>query len=244
MATVFRERRSIVQDVIHCYNISSIRMRTRYSCLSQKAWDPPQICVNWQLKRNSMIWIAFTFVVGIALALVAIYEWRIALRIIAPIAVIIALLIGLIAHQSNNEKQYREAQRATQETHQESEKRAPRNSPPARTQGIKEESEEKLRLANERKSTAEAFLANNRSLIELYFNSASRCHSALIFTGKMEDDAHCQAAIKAKNELQQVTGSLAGISREDLKRVDSTTMWRIEYADSQMESAYQTSKRR
>ena len=190
-----------------------------------------------------MIWIAFTFIVGIALALVAIYEWRIALRIIAPIAVIIALLVGLIAYQTNDEKQHQEAQRATQETHQEREKIAPRN-PPAKTQSIKDENAEKLRLADERNSTAEAFLASNRSLIEHYFNAASRCHSALIFTGKMEDDAHCQAAIKAKNELQEVTGSLAGISREDLKRVDSTTMWKIEYADNQMEYAHHLSKRR
>ena len=192
-----------------------------------------------------MIWIAFTFIVGIAIALafVANNEWRIALRIIAPIAVIIAVLVGLIAYQSNNEKQHRETLRATQETHQKREKIAPRN-PPAKTQNIKEENAEKLRLADERNSTAEAFLASNRSLIEHYFNAASRCHSALIFTGKMEDDAHCQAAIKAKDELQQVTGSLAGISREDLKRVDSTTMWKVEYADNQMEYAHHLSKRR
>ena len=190
-----------------------------------------------------MIWIAFTFIVGIALALVAIYEWRIALRIIAPIAVVIASLVGLIAYQSNNEKQHREAQRSIQETHLERAKIAPRN-PPAKTRNIKEENAEKLRLADERNATAEAFLANNRSLIEFYFNAASSCHSALMFSGKMEDDAHCQTAVKAKDELQQVTGSLADISREDLKRVDSTTMWRIEYADNQMESAYQTSKRR
>jgi maleate cis-trans isomerase len=190
-----------------------------------------------------MIWIAFTFIVGIALALVAIYEWRIALRIIAPIAVIIALLVGLIAYQSNDEKQHRKANRATQETRQEREKIAPHN-PPAKTQNIKDENAEKLRLADERSSTAEAFLASNRSLIEHYFNAASRCHSALIFTGKMEDDAHCQAAIKAKDELQQVTSSLAGISKEDLKRVDSTTMWKIEYADNQMEYAHHLSKRR
>ena len=192
-----------------------------------------------------MIWIALTFFIGIAIALafVANNEWRIALRIIAPIAVVVASLVGLIAYQTNNEKPHQEAQRSTLKTAQERVKSAPRDTSGI-TQSIEKEHAEKLRSAEQRNTSAKAFIANNRSLIERYFNAASSCHSALIFTGKMEDEPHCQAAIKAKDELQQITDSLAGISNEDLKRVDSTTMWRIEYADNQMESAYHRSKRR
>ena len=75
-------------------------------------------------------------------------------------------------------------------------------------------------------------------------DSASMCHSGLIFKGKMEDDEHCQTAIEAKDELQQITESLVGISKEELKKEDSTTMWKIEYAENQMEYAYHLSKHR
>lgn len=201
-----------------------------------------------------MIRIAFIFIIGIALALVTIYDWRIALRFTIPIALIIASLIGLDMYQTNHEKQQREAQRVTQKHQKGIEKSAVRT-PPAEVQRRVDKAEMELQrieqaekgpgVAEERMTAIKAFFTNNRSLIEVYFNSASRCHSALTFTGKMEDNAHCQAAIEAKNKLQEITErSLAGISKEELKKEDSTAMWRIEYAENQMEYAYHLSKYR
>jgi len=201
-----------------------------------------------------MIRIAFIFIIGIALALVTIYDWRVALRVTIPITLIIASLIGVDLYQTNHEKQLKEAQRVKQESHKGIDKSAVHN-PPAEAgrrvdkaemeQQRIEQAEKARRVAQERMTAIKAFFSNNSSLVEEYFNSASRCHSALTFTGKMEDDAHCQAAIEAKDKLQEITErSLAGISKEELKKEDSTTMWRIEYADNQMDSAYQRSKYR
>ena len=201
-----------------------------------------------------MIMTALIFIIGIALALVAIYDWRIALRFTIPIALIIASLIGLDIYQTNHEKQQRETQRVSQERQNGVEKSAVRNPPTEAARRMDEaemelqrikQAEKARRVAQERMIAIKAFFSSNSSLIELYFNSASRCHSALTFTGKMEDDPDCQAAIEAKDKLQQITEqSLAGISKEELKKEDSTTMWRIEYADNQMDSAYQRSKYR
>ncbi len=201
-----------------------------------------------------MIRIAFIFIIGIALALVAIYDWRVALRFTIPIALIIASLIGVDLYQTNHERQQREAQKITQEHQNGMKKGSVQNAPPEAERRIDkaemelqriEQAEKARRVAQERMTAIKAFFSNNSSLIEVYFNSASRCHSALTFTGKMEDDAHCQAAIEAKDKLQEITKrSLAGISKEELKKVDSTTMWRIEYAENQMDSAYQRSKYR
>lgn len=201
-----------------------------------------------------MIRIAFIIIIGIALALYAIYDWRVALRITIPITLVIASLIGLDMYQTNQEKQQRETQRAAQKHHDKMEKSAARIAP-AEVPGRVDEAEMELRriaqaeksrrVAQERMNAIKAFFSNNRTLIEDYFNSASRCHSALTFKGKMEDDADCQTAIEAREKLQEITErSLAGISKEELKKEDSTTMWRIEYADNQMDSAYQRSKYR
>ncbi len=197
-----------------------------------------------------MIRIAFIFIIGIALALVAIYDWRVALRFTIPIALIIASLIGVDLYQTNQEKQ----QRVTQESHKGIDKSAVHNPPAEAERRIDkaemelqriEQAEKARRVAQERMTAIKAFFNNNSSLIDVYFNSASSCHSALTFTGKMEDDTHCQAAIEAQDKLQEITErSLAGISKEELKKVDSTTMWRIEYAENQMDSAYQRSKHR
>ena len=201
-----------------------------------------------------MIMTALIFIIGITLALVAIYDWRIALRFTIPIALIIASLIGLDIYQTNHEKQQRETQRVSQERQNGVEKSAVRNPPTEAARRMDEaemelqrikQAEKARRVAQERMTAIKAFFSSNSSLIEVYFNSASRCHSALTFTGKMEDDPDCQAAIEAKDKLQQITErSLAGISKEELKKEDSTTMWRIEYADNQMDSAYQRSKYR
>ena len=75
-----------------------------------------------------MIRIAFIFIIGIALILVAIYDWRIALRVTIPITLIIASLIGLDMYQTNHERQQREAQRATQERQEGMEKTTIHNS--------------------------------------------------------------------------------------------------------------------
>lgn len=201
-----------------------------------------------------MIRTALIFIIGITLALVAIYDWRIALRFTIPVALIIASLIGLDIYQTSHEQQRRETQRVAQERQNELEKSAVNNAPAEVERHMSEaeielqriEQAQKMnRLAKERVTVIKAFFRNNRSLIELYFNSASRCHSALTFKGKMEDETHCQAAIEAKDKLQEISErSLAGISKEELKKEDSTTIWRIEYADNQMDSAYQRSKYR
>ena len=201
-----------------------------------------------------MIRTAFVFIIGIALALVAIYDWRIALRFTIPIALIIASLIGLDIYQTNHEKQLMETHSASQERQNGMEKSAVHKATAEVEKHIDkaemelqriEQAEKARRVAQERMTAIKAFFSSNRTLIDSYFNSASRCHSALTFTGKMEDDAHCQAAIEAKEKLQEITErSLAGISKEELKKEDSTTIWRIEYADNQMDSAYQRSKYR
>lgn len=200
-----------------------------------------------------MIRIAFIFIIGIALILVAIYDWRIALRVTIPITLIIASLIGLDMYQTNHERQQREAQRATQERQEGMEKTTIHNST-TDLQKSKEDTEIELqhieqaeresRLAEKHKTAIQSFFADNRSLIEVYFHSASMCHSGLIFKGKMEDNEHCQTAIEAKDKLQQITKSLASITKEQLKREDSTTMWKLEYAGNQMEYAYHLSKNR
>ncbi|MEN8213546.1 MAG: hypothetical protein ABFR19_04200 [Pseudomonadota bacterium] len=200
-----------------------------------------------------MIRAALLFIIGITLVLVTFYDWRIALRITIPVALIISSLIGLDMYKTNHERQLREAQITAREHPERTEKTATHSSP-AEVQGRKEkagmelqrikQAKEERRLAEDRKATIKSFFANNRSLIEVYFHSASMCHSSLMFKGKMEDNAHCQTAIEAKDELQQITESLVGISKEELKKEDSTTMWRIEYAENQMEYAYQRSKHR
>jgi ABC-type multidrug transport system fused ATPase/permease subunit len=197
-----------------------------------------------------MIRLALIFIIGITLALVAIYDWRVALRITIPIALIIASLIGLDIYQTNHQNQ----QMVTQDHQNRMQENAVHNAPAGVDTRVDkaemelqriEQAEKVRRVAEERMTAIKAFFNNNRSLVEDYFNSASRCHAALTFTGKMEDDAHCQAAIEAKHKLQAITErSLAGISKEELKKEDSTTMWRIEYADNQMDSAYQRSKYR
>lgn len=191
-----------------------------------------------------MIRIAFLFIIGIALALLAIYDWRIALRITTPVALIIASLIGLVMYQANHEKQQMEALRPAQENQEGMEETATHNAFDE-AQGNKEEAEIDLqRMEQERESVIQSFFANNRSLIQLYYSSASMCHSGLMTRGTIEDNAHCQTAIEAKDKLQQITETLAGISKKELKKVDLSTMWKIEYAENQMEYAYQLSKRR
>jgi len=201
-----------------------------------------------------MIRIAFIFIIGIALALVTIYDWRVALRFTIPISLVIASLIGVDIYQTNHEKLQRDAQR-TSKAQQNGMEKGNVNNPPAEAHRRVDEAEMELQLskeaekarrtAEERTIAVKEFFNNNRTLIEEYFNTASRCHSALTFTGKMKDNAQCQSAIAAKEKLQEITErSLAGISKDELKREDSTTMWRIEYADNQMDSAHQRSKYR
>jgi hypothetical protein len=201
-----------------------------------------------------MIRIAIIFIIGIALALYAIYDWRVALRITIPITLIIASLIGLDMYQTNQEKKQRETQRVTLDRHHEMDESATHTAPaeaPERLDAAAierqrlQQAENRRRLAEQNKSTIKAFFNDNRTLIEVYFNAASRCNSALTFAGRMEDNSDCLAAIEAKQKLQEITErSLTGISKEALKKEDSTTMWRIQYADNQMDSAYQRSKRR
>ncbi len=201
-----------------------------------------------------MLRIAIIFIIGIALALYAIYDWRVALRITIPITLIIASLIGLDMYQTNQENKQRETQRVTLDRHHGMDESATHTAPveaPERLDAAAierqrlQQAENRRRLAEQNRSTIKTFFSDNRTLIEVYFNAASRCHSALTFTGKIEDNPHCQDATKAKDKLQAITErSLAGISKEELKKEDSTTMWRIEYADNQMDSAYQRSKHR
>ena len=61
---------------------------------------------------------------------------------------------------------------------------------------------------------------------------------------KIEDTADCQAAAKAKEKLQQAMKALSGISKKELEKEGTTAMWKIEYAENQMNYAYQLSKRR
>jgi hypothetical protein len=201
-----------------------------------------------------MIRIAIIFIIGIALALYAIYDWRVALRITIPITLIIASLIGLDMYQTNQENKQRETQRVTLDRHHEMDESATHTAPaeaPERLDAAAierqriQQAENRRRLAEENISTIKAFFSNNSALIEVYFNAASRCHSSLTFAGRMEDNTDCLAAIEAKQKLQEITErSLTGISKEALKKEDSTTIWRIQYADNQMDSAYQRSKRR
>lgn len=179
--------------------------------------------------------------------MVAIYDWRIALRVTVPLTLIIASLVGLNLYQTNYEKQQGKAPRSAQERQERKEEIALHNSP-AEIQRRKQEAEmgqQRIEQAEEQRKTAiKSFFASNRSLIQVYFNSASLCHSGLMFRGKMEDNEHCQTAIEAKDKLQQITESLVGISKEELEKEDSTTMWRIEYAENQMEYADQLSRHR
>ena len=201
-----------------------------------------------------MIRIAIIFIIGIALALYAIYDWRVALRITIPITLIIAALIGLDMYQTNQENKQHETQRVTQEHHNEMDESATHTAPTKAPQRLDaaaielqriQQAENRRRHAEQSISTIKAFFSDNSALIEVYFNAASSCNSSLTFAGRMEDNKDCMAAIEAKQNLQEITEhSLAGISKEALKKEDSTTMWRIEYADNQMDSAYQRSKRR
>ena len=201
-----------------------------------------------------MIRIAIIFIIGIALALYAIYDWRVALRITIPITLIIASLIGLDIYQTNQENKQRETQRVTQDRHNEMDNSATHIAPAEAPQRLDaaaierqriQQAENRRKLAEESISTIKAFFSDNRTLIEAYFNAASGCNSALTFAGRMDDNRDCLAAIEAKQNLQEITErTLAGISKDALKKEDSTTMWRIEYADNQLDSAYQRSKRR
>ncbi|MEA3303309.1 MAG: hypothetical protein U9Q75_08570 [Pseudomonadota bacterium] len=201
-----------------------------------------------------MIRIAIIFIIGIALALYAIYDWRVALRITIPITLIIASLIGLDIYQTNQENKQRETQRVTQERNNAIDKSTTHTAPAEAPQRLDaaaielqriQQAENRRKLAEENKSTIKAFFSDNQALIEVYFNAASRCNSDLTFAGRMNENRDCLAAIEAKQNLQEITErTLTGISNEALKKEDSTTMWRIEYADHQMDSAYQRSKRR
>lgn len=201
-----------------------------------------------------MIGTMLIFIIGISLALLAIYDWRIALRFTIPIALVIASLVALDIYLTKNPDQQRETQLAPKEHLKSIEERVVQNNlsevrkrlDKAEMELQRIEQAEKVRkLKEEHESVVKEFFNKNRSLIELYFNSASRCHSALTFTGKMEDNAHCQAAIEARSRLEAITEqSLSGISKEELKKEDSTSLWRMEYAQSQLDSAYQRSKHR
>ena len=201
-----------------------------------------------------MIRIALLFIIGIALTLVAIYDWRIALRITLPIALVIALLIGLVMYQSVRERRLEEGHTPTREYRQERDEPAA-HAPPATAQRNaeqrarmelqrQEQAEEERRAAAERRALIKSFFADNRSLINAYSSSASLCHSGLMTSGKLEENADCQAAVKAKEKLQQAMKALSGISKKELKKAGTTAMWKIEYAENQMNYAYQLSKRR
>lgn len=193
-----------------------------------------------------MIRIALFFIIGIALVLVAIYDWRSALRITLPIALVIALLIGLVKYQSIHEGEQTTAQERVEiPTTRDPTAEAQRREEQAEMQLQRmQQAEEARRLTAERRALIKTFFANNRSLINAYSSSASLCHSGLMTSGKMEDHADCQAAAKAKEKLQQAMKALDGISKKELKKEGLTAMWKIEYAENQMDYAYQLSKRR
>ena len=201
-----------------------------------------------------MIRIALLFIIGIALVLVAIYDWRTALRITLPITLIIALLIGLVMYQSVRERQQEGAKAPTPEYREQAEQPAATAAPDAargreeqkaqRELRRKQQAEEERRLAAERRALIKSFFAEHRSLINAYSSSASLCHSGLMTSGKIEDNADCQAAAKAKEKLQQAMKALSGISKKELEKQGTTAMWKIEYAENQMNYAYQLSKRR
>lgn len=197
-----------------------------------------------------MIWIAFIFTVGIILVLITINDWRKALRITIPMALVIMTLVGLIFYQEKREKQQQQRQQPALEEQQIKSQNAPATADVRKqTRVVRrpqrfEPAEEKQRRVEELRSPVNAFYADNGALIELYFQSASKCHSGLIFEGRMEESQHCKTAIDAKDRLQKSIDSLDDNSRRALKSEVSTAMWKIEYADKQLESARQISKRR
>jgi hypothetical protein len=205
------------------------------------------------LRKNNMIRIALLFIIGIALTLVAVYDWRIAMRITLPIALVMALLIGLMMYQSVHERQQEGAQTPAP-PHRERVANGRSSRPEAAQKRAQElaqrelrrqqQAAEERRLAAERSAMIKSFFADNRALIDAYSSSASMCHSGLMTSGRMEDNADCQAATAAKEKLQQAMKALSGISKKELKKEGTTAMWKIEYAENQMNYAYQLSKRR